>query len=302
MIYFFTGANDFAIKQRVDSLVNSFLAEHDKLALESLVASETEPGLIIEAVSALPFLYSSKMVIVRDVTDKDLIARLVDLDIPEQNIVIVIIKLDKRAGYYKKIKSLSGFEVFEKSPAHNMSRWIMDYAKTEGGSISLSDARYLIDRVGENQMMLKSELDKLLTHSPSIKKQVIDLLVEARPQSTNFDLLKAVFLKQTSKVKQLYKEQRLQKVEPQMIIGAIGWQLHLLALVKSAKKLSSFEIAKTAKVKLYSVEKSMELAKNLSMTDIKRLVKEAHQLDIMIKSTNVNADQAVLLFLNRITS
>lgn len=302
MIYFLTGDNTFDLQQRLKNIVNAFTSEHGNLAVERIDVDSISIDNIIDAVGSLSFLSPSKLVILKDVTDKELIEKLLEIDVPEQNTVAVVLsKIDKRASYYKKLKLMPGFEAFEKVPAYNLPRWVQNYTKAGGGTISSVDAHLLVDKVGDNQMMLKSEIDKLIIYDSKITKQTIELLVEPRPQSSTFDLLESAFLGQRGKTERLYKEQRLQKVEPQAIIGLIGWQLHLLALVKLAKGKTSHEIAEQSKVKSYSIQKSMELAQKLTKYQITKLVDDAHKLDVSIKNSKIDADQATLLFLNSIS-
>ena len=302
MIHYLSGDNAFELQQKLDDITNTFVSEYGNLAVERVDVDGISVVNIIDTVGNLSFLSPSKLVILKGVADKELIERLLEVDVPEQNTVVVLLsKIDKRASYYKKLKSKPNFESFEKLPTYNLPKWIQNYAKANRGTISSTDARLLIDKVGENQMLLKSEIDKLIIYDSKISQQTIEMLVEPRPQSSTFDLLESAFLGDREKTERLYKEQRLQKVEPQVIIGLIGWQLHLLAMVKLARGKTSQEIASQSKIKAYSIQKSMTLAQKLSMHQINKLVEVAHELDLSIKNNKVDADQAILLFMNRIS-
>lgn len=302
MIYFLAGGNNFAINQRLNELLDPFIVQYGNIAVERIDADELPAELIIEAISGLSLLSPDKMVVARGVSDKDLITKLLDIDIPEQTTVIVILgKVDKRASYYKVLKTHTGFEIFDEPSFQNLPAWVQRYAKNNNGEISYIDSRNLVEKVGINQVMLKNELDKLIIYNPKISKQTIDLLVESRPQSSTFMLLKSAFGGRTKDVERIYKELRLQKVEPPIIVGLIGWQLHILAVIKTAKDKTPAEIAKQTKLNLFSIKNSLELAQKLSLSDIKRMVKDVCELDVLIKSVNVDIDQAMLLFLTQIT-
>ena len=302
MIYYLSGDNTFELQQKLDEITNTFVSEYGNLAVERVDVDGVSVASVIDAIGNLSFLSPSKLVILKGVADKELIERLLEVDVPEQNTVVVLLsKIDKRASYYKKLKSKPNFESFEKLPTYNLPKWIQNYAKANRGTISSTDARLLIDKVGENQMLLKSEVDKLIIYDSKISQQTIEMLVEPRPQSSTFDLLESAFLGDREKTERRYKEQRLQKVEPQVIIGLIGWQLHLLAMVKLARGKTSQEIASQSKIKAYSIQKSMTLAQKLSMHQINKLVEATHELDLSMKNNKVDADQAILLFMNRIS-
>ena len=97
-----------------------------------------------------------------------------------------------------------------------------------------NDARYLVERVGTNQQLLANEIEKLALYDKDISKESIDLLTEETPQSTIFELLEAAFAGNHRKVQTLYAEQRAMKVEPPQIIALLAWQLHILAIIKTA--------------------------------------------------------------------
>lgn len=303
MIYFFAGDNQFAIKKQVSELTEAFISKHGDLALERIDAEEAPISSIIDAAQSLPFLSPSKFVVIQNANDKELLEKLAEVETPESiTVVVVIPKADKRTSYYKKLAKLPQFKLFEQTNAQNVPGWVVNYVKEQGGVISPGDARYLVERVGANQVLLSNELDKLLTYSPKITKDSINELTEPLPQSTVFQLLDAAFAGKHQQTEAIYKEQRVQKAEPQAILGMIAWQLHILAVVKAAGHKSADVIAKEAKINPFVVRKTQNLARKLTMADVKRLVKDAHQLDVTLKTQSINPDQAMLLYLSQVNT
>ena len=96
---------------------------------------------------------------------------------------------------------------------------------------------------------------------------------------------------------QLYKEQRELKVEPQAIIAMVAWQLHILAVVKTAGTKPADEVAKAAKLNPFVVRKTQVLAKKITVPQLKQLVSDLLQLDMRLKRTATDADDAVQLYL-----
>src|SRR5690606_28500626 len=137
-----------------------------------------------------------------------------------------------------------------------------------------------VDRVGPNQQLISAELDKLLAYDPKITKNSIELLVEKTPQSTVFELLDAAFAGNTKRAMELYHEQRALRVEPQAIIAMLAWQLHVLALVKTAAGRSADQIAKEARLNPFVVRKSQNLARRLEAAQVKRMISELLELDL----------------------
>ncbi|MCA9343120.1 DNA polymerase III subunit delta [Candidatus Saccharibacteria bacterium] len=302
MIHILTGENDFELNRALKALVNEFVSEHGDLALERLDGEEITPSKLVDSANNLPFLASKKMIVVKGAANKDLLEEVTELDLPETTELIVVVpKIDKRASYYKKLSKMKGFMNFSNSSANQLPAWVIDTVKSQKGKISHSDAQYLVDVVGYNQMLLSSEMNKLITYDPEITKQTIDLLCEPTPQATVFQLLDAAFAGDIEKAQKLYREQRVQKVEPVAIMGLIAWQLHILATVKLAGDRSVNQIAKQAKLNPYVVQKSKRIADKMTLAKIKQLVSDALQLDIDMKSKNINADEAMMFYIAKIS-
>lgn len=301
MITTLTGANDFARKAELQQLVRDFVAEHGEFALERLDGEEASATQMRAAVESLPFLTPRKLVVLREPSKQKLftenIGDILKAVAETTDVILVEPKLDKRLSYYKTLKKDTDFREFAELDANGLARWATEYAAKQGGSLNAADARSLIDRVGANQQMLQTELDKLTAYQPAITKQSIELLTERLPQSTIFELLDAAFSGNRQKTMGLYGEQRALKVEPQAIIAMLAWQLHILAVVKTAGTRPVDEIAKAAKLNPYVVRKSQGLTRNLQLARLKAMVRDLLELDVRLKRSSIDANEALQLYL-----
>lgn len=301
MIITLAGENSFGLQQELDKLVGMFVKQHGDLALERQDGEEAEFSRLQEAVTGLPFLADKKLVVLRaPSTNKQFAERAEQLfsDLPETNdIILVEPKLDKRTAYYKFLKSHTDFREFTELDQHGLAQWLAKTAGQRGGSLSSADARYLVERVGTNQQLLSNELEKLLLYSPKIDRRTIDLLTEPTPQSTIFQLLETAFAGNQKKALLLYAEQRAQKVEPAQIVAMLAWQLHVLAIVKAAGDRSADTIAREAKLNPFVVRKSQGIARDLTPNELKSLISDLLKIDVAMKRTSIDADEALQHYL-----
>lgn len=306
MITTLTGANSFGLQAKLRELVDVFVAANGDLALERIDGQEQELAKIIEALNGLPFLAAKKLVVLRQPgTNKQFADEAEQLlnDLPETtDVILVEPKLDKRLVYFKFLKNNTEFIEFPELDPSGLARFLVDSAKQQGGSLSQSDARYLVDRVGPNQQLLSNELDKLLLYNKAITRQTIDLLTDPTPQSTIFQLLEAAFAGQAQKALDIYAEQRAMKVEPQQIIAMLAWQLHVLSVIKTAGDRPAGQIASEARISPYVLGKSQGIANDLSLQELKRLVADLLEIDTESKSTNIDTDEALQLYLLKLSS
>lgn len=296
-----TGANAYGLSRELGKLTADFVAEQGDMGLERLDGDEATFERISEALTSLPFLSSKKMVVIRGGSaNKQFTEKAPELlaEVPETtDVVVVETKLDKRSSYYKFLKKSTDFREFNELDQNGLARWLVQSAKEQGGTLSQADASLLVNRVGTNQQLLASELDKLLLYNDKVTRSSIEVLTEPTPQSTVFELLDAAFAGRTKRAMQLYAEQRALKVEPQQIIAMLAWQLHILALIKTAGERSPQAIASEAKVSPYVVQKSSGIARKLTLAELKRLVADLAEIDARSKRETFSIDDALQHYL-----
>jgi DNA polymerase-3 subunit delta len=301
MITTLTGDNSYLILEQVAKTKKSFLSKYDELGLERLDAEEVTFERLKEALLSPPFFVEHKLVIIKNAgANKEFMEQLEQIidAIPDStDTLLVIPKIDKRAKYAKVLKERTQLKEFGVSSTHELSAWVVSTAKELGATIQQADALYLVERVGSNQATLRHELEKLVLVNPTITRDLINEHTELLPQSTVFELLDAAFAGNYKKALAIYEEQRRLRVEPLAILGMVAWQLHILAIVATAKDKTPGDIAKEAKVHPFVVNKSKNALKKLSYSRLKGLVSEALELDIRLKSKAIYADDAMRNFL-----
>jgi DNA polymerase-3 subunit delta len=297
MVTILCGTNTYLLRRDLKRLVDDFVAENGDLALERLDGESADYNRVMEALTSPPFLSSKKLVVLRDASsNKSLtehIAEILGASDDITDLVIVEGKVDKRSVFYKALKAQKGFKEHGEQDDQALTGWLVQEAKDQGGELSQSDARYLVDKLGPVQSLLANELEKLILYTPKITRTTIDLLVEASPRSTIFEMLDAAFAGNQKRALGLYDEQRRQRVEPQAMLGLISWQLHALALVKVAGNRSPSEIARDGGISPYVVNKSISTAKRLTAQQLRDLVHDTLMLDIRLKSEPIDADSAL---------
>jgi DNA polymerase III delta subunit len=301
MVITLTGVNDFERSLELRRITAEFLKSNDAMGLERVDGEDADLPRIQEALTSLPFLVPNKLVVLqRPGSNKQFTEQIEPLlaKVAETTeVVIVEPKLDKRLSYYKFLKKSTDFREFNELDSNGLARWLVNAAKVHGATISSADAAFLIQRVGTNQQMLASELEKLSLYDPKITHASIELLCEPNPQSTIFELIESAFAGNTKRAMQLYDEQRVQKVEPTQIVAMLAWQLHVLSLVKTAGQRNPAEVAKAAKLNPYAVQRSVIASRNLTPAQLKKRVSDLLELDVRMKSESIDADDALKAYI-----
>ncbi|HET8669405.1 MAG TPA: DNA polymerase III subunit delta [Candidatus Saccharimonadales bacterium] len=306
MIVTLTGANTHALRAELAKLLADFETEHGDMAIERFDGEEASAERMRESIQSMPFLSTRKLVLLREPgrqkTFAEDIAEVLKDVADSTDLIIYEPKLDKRGSYYKTLKKATDFREFGELDAVALGRWAVEYVKDEGGTLTSGDAKLLIDRVGPNQLALQNELNKLLAYDEHITRQTIELLTELLPQSTVFELLDAAFAGKAERAFELYREQRALKVEPQAIIAMLAWQLHVLAVVKAGGARGVDQIAKEARLNPFVIRKSQSITRRLTLEHIKELIEELLLLDMQLKRSSLDADEALQLYLLKLVN
>jgi DNA polymerase III delta subunit len=178
-----------------------------------------------------------------------------------------------------------------------LARFASDQAKAFGSQLSTAYARYLVERVGLNQQIVASEVEKLSLLGGTINRARIDAMTEPTPQSTIFQLIDAAMSGRADRALKLYDEQRSLKVEPQQILAMLAWQLHAMALVKAAGDRGPDRVAKEAGLSPYVASKTAALVRGLTLGHLVRLVDELVRTDIRSKREALDLDAALKNFI-----
>ena len=291
----------FGLQRELQGLTTGFVAEHGDIAVERLDAEEASFERLQESLQSSPFLAARKLVIIRSPGANKKFAEQLEsilITLPETtDVVLVESKIDKRSSYYKTLKKLTDMRSFPALDEQGLSAWLADTAKEQGGTIDRTSARFLVERVGADQQVLASELNKLLTYDPAITRHTIELLTEPTPQSKIFDLLEAAFAGNTKQALALYQDQRDQKVDPSQIIAMLTWQFKIVAIVESAGSRSDADISREAKLSPYTLQKSRAITRRLKVVRLKELITELLTIDARSKRENIDLDESLQNFL-----
>lgn len=305
------GENDSERLRAGREFVADFEHDHGDMAVEQLSGEDVTYERILEAASSIPFLCDRKLVVVRGASlNKDFTEKFEAFlsSISEStDVLIVEAKLDKRTSYYKQLQKLTEFREFKELDANGLAQWAVAYAKEQSGTLSLADARYLIQRVGDtahvekrtgaDQLLVQNEIDKLLLYAPNLTRQTIDLLTEESPTSRIFDLLDAAFAGNTVRMQQLYADQRAQGVEPQQIMAMLVWQLYIFAVVKAGQGKTASDIARNARIRPFVAEKAQAAMRHISLSKLRKMIRDLRELDVRSKTESIIVDEALQYYL-----
>lgn len=296
-----SGTNKYLIQKQLAKLVGGFSEKFGALSVSKIDCEEVDYQQITEEIHGVSLLTPQRMVVLKSPSKNKQLPEDFDTvlaNIPDSTeLIIVEHAIDKRSKMHKTLKAKTEFIEYSDIAGSPLVDWVMQTALAYQAKINYAAARYLVERVGTNQQTLDNELAKLASYALEITKDSIDQLTEPTSTATIFNLLDHAFSGNSKKALEIYTIQRSQKVDPSKILSMLGWQLHILAIIKTSADKTSDAIAKDAKLSPFVVQKSMLIAKKISMARLKELISDLVEVDYKIKSTKVNADSILQNFL-----
>jgi len=285
-----TGSNSYAVTQEQSGIITRFIKEHGS-SIERFDGSEiTTADGVLDAVRSISFLEPKKLVIVVDFAQSSELYERIE-DIVEQtaestDLLLVDQKLDKRTTAYKKLQSIAEVRVLSDLSVNELQAWVVSQASALESNISMTDARFLVERVGPNQQLLMREIEKLTISSSGISRDLIVEMVEPTPQSKVFTMLEYLFRGDSRNAWEMYLDQRSQGEEPQKLVAMITWQLQQLSMAVFAPNRSKQALLESG-MSSYTAQKSIAMAVSISKNDIRHYIAELAGVDALSK---INAD------------
>lgn len=291
MIFYFYGANDFALHSQVEAIRAQYTKKTGgDLEMEQLDMSEHQISDLLDSLSVVPMFVTSRLIVVRGLSANKVAAEKIDeiVEVTPDSTILVVVdsKPDKRSKVFKALSKLPKAKEFKSLSDGELQRWIRNRVSKAGGQIDARTASQLAMRVGNDQWQLNQEVQKLVLYNPEVTSESVELLVTPNFEQTIFELIDAVARHQTGRVLELYKRLSLDGVADQQILAMLNWQYRNLVLAKDNEGRDQ-TWAREFGIAPFAASKAAGMVRNLEMNDLKKAYHQIVQADLSIKSGEV---------------
>lgn len=297
MILFFYGPNSYEARRKLRAITDKYVAKNGDIGLERFYAPEADANQLTDALTTLPFLASTRLVIVEDLGQNKPLAeeviKILNRVADSTNVVFCETAPDQRTSWFKQLVKIAKVEKFELLAGPPLLSWVQKKAGDFGGKIDRATASLLIQYAGNDQWRLTNELQKLVNFQSNINQVSIEQLVEPQFDNGIFDLIDALGAGNAKTAIELYYGLRGKREDPYKILGMIGWQLRNLLLVMAAGETLNWQASAIAsKVKLapYVVSKSLRSARQLGPKQLRQMYRQLVRTDWQLKRTPLDPD------------
>ena len=296
MIYLLYGTKTFLIKEEIKKITQKF----DDINISHF---DLENDLITDVIDdCLTFsLFSNNKLVICENADMFTGLSSKDSEIIEEylnnfnsNTTLVLTvnneKLDERKKITKLIKKVGKVISFNDNinPYEIVKECLKDY------EISTNLISLLIDRVGDNPLILKNEIEKIKLYkdNKTITKEDIINVTTKKVDTDIFKLLDYIVSDNKSKALEIYYEMLKMNEEPIKIIIMLSNQFRIMYQAKELikKGLSEKDIADILKIHPYRVKLAIQNGRKYSKETLLNYLSELADIDIDIKTGKINSN------------
>lgn len=303
MIYLLYGTKDYLIKNEIQNISKPF----DELNISKLDFADCGLNTFLDECQTISMFSDKKLVIAENATmftsggtkDIDALEQYLNSPNPSTTVVFAVYaeKLDERKKIVKLVKKIAKIMEF------NNEKDIRKYIKNELGTYQISEEsiNLLIDRVGENELLIQNEINKLKLYKGNniITNEDIIKITHKNINIDTFKLIDHIVNKKNDEAMEMYSEMINQNEEPIKIIVMLANQFRIMYQVKELVKIgySEKEIATKLKLHPYRVKLANQNSRKFKSDTLIKYLKKLSDIDYNIKSGKIDKYLALELFI-----
>ena len=309
-IYLLYGNEEVLKKHDRNQLLKALANPDDEMNVTYFNSENYSDDEVISLASTMPFLAEHRVICVTDsgvFKKSSIIPDYVD-QFPESTHIIFCEKeVDQKNRFFKYV-SEKGAAIEETTPgAENMKYTVAAVLGKEKIRISEETAMYLIQRVGTNLSMLRSELDKLIGYCLEKgyveNSDIEDICIEI-PENKVFVMLDAALEGNSEKAFHYYRSLLEAQEKPAGILSLMNSgcsnMYRVSALRSEGKNID--EIVSALKMQRFLCQKYMRLGQKKSPAVLKKIMEYGLDLEYRTKIGNMEAETAMEVFIVKLSN
>lgn len=304
MVYLLYGLKDFQINEEIKNLTKN----QNDMNISRYDLNNTPLKDAIDDAETYSMFAETKTVIVENASmfttltskDSDIVENYLNNINKSTNLIFTshTEKIDTRKKITKLIKKVGIVKEFneEISPLNLTKNLLKDY------DISEKTINLFLDRVGNNQLIIQNEINKIKIYKNKDKNITDKDIINLTNKNIDIDIFKLIdYIVQKNKEKaiELYYEMLKINEEPIKIIVILANQFRIMYQSKELLKkgYSEKDIASILKIHPYRVKLAIQNSRNYSSKTLLEYLNNLADIDIGIKTGKLNKDLALELFI-----
>ena len=292
-LYLLYGEEAYLRQYCKNKLYKALVPEGDTMNCSRFTGKGIDVAEVIGLCETLPFFAEHRVVFLEDTECfKSANEELADYlkNLPDYLVMVFSEEtVDKRTRLYKAASQAGMVVEFTRQTPESLAGWIAGNMKREGKKISQPDARYLVEKIGDEMGSLQMEMEKLTAYTAGrgvVTREDIDAICTTRLQDRIFDMIRAVANHDQKKALDLYDDLLALKVAPIKILVLMGRQYTQLLSMHEllGEGLPQKELAAKIGVAPFAVRELDRCARKYSQTQLQDALRWIMDTDESIKT------------------
>ena len=318
MVSLVYGVQGVRVQSKVDELVKHYLDDINEFTCVTYDPEKVSLQDIVSDANTLPFGFDRKIVIIKNPyflssakepklsfdVDYEPFLSFLKQDNEESMIILSFVgDIDNRKSLVKTIKGYA--KIYELSDIEKNEWNIIAKKMFNSLGVKISDdcISYFVSRINNDLGLMTREIEKLALYSKNINKEDIEMLVSRPLEENSFMMVDAIINNDLNTLLSIYNDLKLQNEEPTRILSMLTNQLSLQYQVASlASSHSEKEIASMLNIHPYRTKLMLQKMRKINNNDIMYIIDKMAQLDLQIKTGEIDKYQGIELFFIKIMS
>lgn len=317
MISLVYGLQDVRVNSKVNEIVKNFLNDDiNDFNCVSLDAEKVSIQDIVSDANTLPFGFDKKVIIIKNPfflssskepklsfeNDYSVLEEYIKSNSDESMIIFSYVgDIDNRKALVKTIKNNA--KLYEISNV-DKNEWAVIAKRLfieKDVKISEDALNLFINRTNNDLGYMMREVEKLALYSQNITKEDVEILISRPLEENSFLMVDAIINNDLNTLLSIYNDLKLQNEEPTRILALLTNQLSLQYQVASlVDKYSEKDIASLLNIHPYRVKLMIQKMRKINKDDIMFIIDKMSNLDLQIKTGEIDKYQGIELFFLKI--
>ena len=315
MIYFYYGANDYLVQEKLNLFRSRYLEKFGNALNVWNLSTEGGLGPLDDNMRTVSLFAETKLVFVEGIAalaEEEatwLIARIEEAGVARREDFVLVFSeardgasLQKEAGtLFRYFLSIGTHEEFKQLRSPQLLVWMRKYMSARGASMSETLARKLLERVGSDMRQLSYELEKVAAHANyrgNVTERDLVVVASYEKEENVFRLVDALLARKVGQAVRDVRARLSTGEPPERIIGNLAYAIRTLLIVKdTASSISSSQLASATGLHPFVIKKNLAFARNFTLSELYALHASLFEADLSIKTGRAEGEEALEMFI-----
>jgi len=310
-MYFIYGEDSYRAKRKLEEIVEGYKKVHKSgLNLIYTDAKESEFKDFYNQLKISSMFAEKKLVVLKNVFgnakfQEELLGGIKNLE-NSKDIVVVYedCPADKRTKLFKNLQKTAKCQEFSTLSPIMLKKWALQEISAKGAKINPDALDLLVAFVKNDLWKMANEIDKLANYKlgSKVEKQDVELLVKPGIENDIFKTIDALASKNKKQALSLLHKHLEDGDNSLYLLSMITYQFRNLLIIKELQdaNIPYNVLIKKSGLHPFVLQKSHSLCSQFSMPELKKIYQKIFQIDLDIKTGEIEPETALDLLLSEI--